>query len=73
MAGAVKLAVDDPKQPGWKRYLVKMTGSEALENAPTFPAQLTVSEDSQLKIFVEHSGVSEACFDLCFTEVFCSL
>ncbi|KAJ7228270.1 hypothetical protein GGX14DRAFT_554374 [Mycena pura] len=56
LSGPVKLAVDDPKEPGWKRYFVKMTGSEALKNAPTFPAQLTVPEDSRLKIFVEHSG-----------------
>ncbi|KAJ7187705.1 hypothetical protein GGX14DRAFT_408961 [Mycena pura] len=36
-----------------------MTGSEALENAPTFPARLTVPKDSRLKIFVEHSGTSQ--------------
>lgn len=49
-----KLTVDDPKEPAWKRYFVKMTESEALETAPTFPAQFTVPEHSQLKIFVEH-------------------
>ncbi|KAJ7888245.1 hypothetical protein B0H13DRAFT_1888495 [Mycena leptocephala] len=54
--GPVKLSFDDAKNPGWKRYFVKVSGLENLENASTSPAQLTVSEDSRLKLFVEHSG-----------------
>ncbi|KAJ7664647.1 hypothetical protein DFH06DRAFT_1324187 [Mycena polygramma] len=58
--GSVKLAFEDIKQPGWKRYFVKVIGSEALENASTSPSQLTILADCRFKIFVEHSGVGPA-------------
>jgi hypothetical protein len=54
----VKLAFEDPTDPGWKRYFVKISSAARLEDAITSPIQLQVPESSRLKIYVEHAEVS---------------
>ncbi|KAJ7488742.1 hypothetical protein B0H11DRAFT_2405808 [Mycena galericulata] len=53
--GAQKLAFNDLMQPGWKRYFVKILGSEILEEESTSSPQFTVPADSRLEIVVEDS------------------
>ncbi|KAJ7123322.1 hypothetical protein C8R43DRAFT_1148203 [Mycena crocata] len=53
--GAVKLAVTDPINNGWKRYFVKVLGSQSLQDASPSPVQLEIPADSRLKIIVEDS------------------
>ena len=56
-AGAQKLAFNGLTQPGWKRYFVKILGSEILEEESTSSPQFTVPADSRLEIVVEDSVV----------------
>ncbi|KAJ7162333.1 hypothetical protein C8R46DRAFT_1222462 [Mycena filopes] len=58
LVGPVKIAVEDPKNPDWKRYFVKVTGNDSLEDASPSPTQLVVPVESQLKLFVEHSELN---------------
>ena len=58
-AGAQKLAFNDLMQPGWKRYFVKILGSEILEEEYTSSPQFTVPADSRLEIVVEDSVVTK--------------
>ncbi|KAJ7668208.1 hypothetical protein B0H17DRAFT_1210062 [Mycena rosella] len=53
--GPVKLASEDPSDPAWKRYFVKISGPEKLKDASTTPAQLKITGGSRLRIFVERS------------------
>ncbi|KAJ7841238.1 hypothetical protein B0H13DRAFT_2415099 [Mycena leptocephala] len=51
----VKISIEDPVEVGWKRYFVKISGTEKLEAAETSSAQLKIPSTSRLKIFVEAS------------------
>jgi hypothetical protein len=54
----VKISIEDPVEAGWKRYFVKISGTEKLEAAETSSTQLKIPSTSRLKIFVEASEVS---------------
>ncbi|KAF8183827.1 hypothetical protein K438DRAFT_1974854 [Mycena galopus ATCC 62051] len=53
--GPVKLAFEDQKDDGWKRYFARTSGSELLSNATTSPLQLIVPQSSTFRFSVEHS------------------
>jgi hypothetical protein len=55
----VKISIEDPVEAGWKRYFVKISGTEKLEAAETSSMQLKIPSTSRLKIFVEASEVSD--------------
>lgn len=58
LQGPVKISIEDPVEAGWKRYFVKISGTEKLEAAETSSMQLKIPSTSRLKIFVEASEVS---------------
>ncbi|KAJ7838099.1 hypothetical protein B0H14DRAFT_3701256 [Mycena olivaceomarginata] len=49
-------SIEDPVEAGWKRYFVKISGTEKLEDGKT-SVQLKIPSSSRLKIFVEASEI----------------
>lgn len=54
----MKISIEDPVEAGWKRYFVKISGTEKLEDGKT-SVQLKIPSSSRLKIFVEASEVGD--------------
>ncbi|KAF8148121.1 hypothetical protein K438DRAFT_1779719 [Mycena galopus ATCC 62051] len=53
--GPVKLAFEDQKDDGWKRYFATTPGSELLSDATTSPHQLIALQSSGFRFSVKHS------------------
>ncbi|KAJ7229901.1 hypothetical protein GGX14DRAFT_409593 [Mycena pura] len=72
LGGAVKLAFEDPTDPGRKRYFCQISSTALLKDVITSPIQLQVPESSRLKIYVEHAEPATNTPALLLHELSCS-